>query len=366
MIKFFNLQEQYLDCKTEIDRTVQDVFAMGQFYANHYVDDLQADISRRYGGANTQLCNNGTSALHAALIALNIRAGTRILMPTLTYCATAQAAIAAGFSPEFVDIDQHWLMCPKHLNKLYERFRPTVGAVIAVDLYGQGMDLDWLVDWCHERKLPLIIDAAQSFGLSSSTYDQSRADAVTLSFNPLKNLGGSGHGGAVLSKTVDPERLRAACHEGKIAYGPRGQVNYLGLNHRIDAVQAAVILSKVPYWEKMMPRKKEIAQTYYAAFDSMRNSLDMHVRTDWCDCEYYVFTIAPKDPAKVKAALTAAGIEHSSHYDTPLHMEKAFSRYSQPLKNAEHLAGRVISLPCHWHLSDEQVQTVIETVQSSI
>jgi UDP-2-acetamido-2-deoxy-ribo-hexuluronate aminotransferase len=363
-IKFFNLTEQYLDNKDIIDSTVQDVFLKGQFYVNKYVDNLEAAISERYNGAHAQLCNNGTSALHAALLALDIPSNTNILMPALTYCATAQAAMAIGCNPVFVDIDQYWLMDPEHMEYQYERYNPS--AVIAVDLYGQGMNLEWLIPWCRERKIKLIIDAAQSYMLCKPDYDQTQADAVTLSFNPLKNLGGSGHGGAIVSRTIDPVRLRAACHEGKIGPGPRGQVNYPGLNYRIDAVQAAVILAKVPYHDRMIGRKIEISNRYYAAFDQHRDKLDMHVRTPWSDCQYYVFTIAPTNHEAVKQALTANDIEHSSHYNTPLHKEIAFGLYDEYCPRASSLTGRVISLPNHWHLTDEQVDRVIQTVISAL
>ena len=355
-IKFLNLVEQYQDNKEIIDNSIQNVFATGQFYNNRYVDELKLSISERYNGANLELCNSGSSALHAALIALNLPKSSNIIVPSLTYCATAQAVVAAGHKPLFVDIDKHWLMDQNHVVYQLEKHE-YVEAIIAVDLYGQGVDLDWLFD----LKIKVIIDAAQSFGLCTAEYDQTLADAITLSFNPLKNLGGVG-GGAVISNKIHPDRLSAACHSGKI----KNKVFYDGMNLRMDALQAATVLSKLPYYDANVERKKSISKKYYEAFNKHRDKLDMHVRTPWSDCQYYVFTIAPHDSDKVRAALTANGIEYRSHYDKPLHQEIAFSRYIEYCPYAGSLTGRIISLPNHWHLTDEQVDRVIQTVISAL
>jgi len=356
MIPFFNVREQYLDNQKEIDHYMQHVMSTGQMYSGEYIDHLQEIISSYYDNAGVCLTNSGTSALVTALMSLNIRRGSGILMPTLTYAATAQAVLAVGCYPIFVDIDEHYLMCMRDMDAKFERFRPNVGAVIAVDLYGQGMDLNELVPWCEKNRLPLIIDAAQSWSLSSTGYDQTRADAVCLSFNPLKNWGGTG-GGAVVSNRISTDTMRAVTHEGKLD----GRVVQHGVNMRMDSIQAAVLIAKHDYCRLGGLKKRSIHFKYKQNFRHL-----MPMETEWRYTVPYVSVIAPPDAVAVRAALDAANIEHRSHYDLPLHMEPAFERYSLPCPRAEHLAGRLISLPNHRHLRDDQIDTIIATVLSAI
>ena len=357
MIPFFNIREQYLDNQVEIDHYMQHVMSTGQMYSGEYIDHVKEVIYHNYDKGNLALTNSGTSALITALMGLRIRKGTGILMPTLTYAATAQAVLAVGCYPIFADIEEHYLMCMEDLQRKFDRFRPHIGAVIAVDLYGQGMDLDKIVPWCEMAKLPLIIDAAQSWDLHSlSSYDQTRAAAICFSFNPLKNWGGSG-GGAVWSDSISEDSLRSITHEGKL----NGRVVSHGTNMRMDALQAAVLIAKYSYSMQNMPTKKNIHARYRKSFRHI-----MPLPTEWKSSTPYVSVIAPEDPVSMRAALDAAGIEHRSHYDLPLHMEEAFESYRIPCPHAEELAGRLISLPNHWHLRDDQVDTIIAVVQSAL
>ena len=360
MIPFFDVREQYLDNQKHIDHHMQYAMSTGQMYSGEYLDELESLIAMDYGDIPSNpvaLTNSGTSALITALISLKIPPGRCVLMPALTYAATAQAAIAAGLSPVFVDIDDHYLMDLKHLNAQYERFRPHVGAVIGVDLYGQQMDTMLLSAWCQERRLKLVLDAAQSYGLRPRATD---LDAVCLSFNPLKNWGGTGGGAVITSGSIDPELLRATTHEGK---NPAGAVIGYGTNMRMDSIQAGVLLAKRSYVREHHGRKSQIHNQYRSYFRDI-----MPQRTEWDHrfIEPYVSVIAPKDPLRVRAALDAANIEHRSHYALPLHMEPAFERYATPCPHAESLAGRLISLPNHLHLRDDQVDTVIETVHAAL
>jgi dTDP-4-amino-4,6-dideoxygalactose transaminase len=244
-----------------------------------------------------------------------------------------------------------------HLESQYNQFKENIAAVIAVDLYGQQMDTEQLSAWCKERNLKVILDAAQSYGLRPYATD---LDAICLSFNPLKNWGGTGGGAVITNIHTDPELLRAATHEGK---NSEGIVASYGTNMRMDSIQAAVLLAKREYVRDHLGRKNHIHSRYRKHFADI-----MPLSTDWRNQIFnpYVSVISPQDPVSVRAALDAANIEHRSHYAMPLHMEPAFDRYAAPCPYAESLAGRLISLPNHWHLRDEQVDTVIAVVQSAL
>jgi len=358
MISFFNVREQYLDCQVKINHNMQHAMSTGQMYSGEYLDQLSKIIATDYGNIVFQqvtLTNSGTSALITALLAMRIPAGKCVLMPTLTYAATAQAVLAVGLKPVFVDVDSHYLMDMKHLNSQYEKFQASVGAVIAVDLYGQQMDTEYLSKWCKERNLKVILDAAQSYGLRPYATD---LDAICLSFNPLKNWGGMGGGAVITNIHTDLELLRAATHEGK---NTEGIVVSHGTNMRMDSIQAAVLLAKRDYVRDHISRKNQIHNRYYKNFVDI-----MPLSNNRYNSNPYVSVIAPQDPAGVRAALDAEGIEYRSHYSKPLHMEPAFERYATPCLYAESLAGRLISLPNHWHLQDDQIDAIIAVVKSAI
>jgi dTDP-4-amino-4,6-dideoxygalactose transaminase len=360
MIKFFDVREQYLDHQAAINQEVNFALSTGSYFSYDGHRSLAHKISSAYNGAGVTLTDSGTSALITALTALDLKKNSRVIVPTLTYAATAQAVLAVGCQPVFVDVNKHYLIDINSLSHIHRQYSD-ISAVIAVDLYGQGSDISTLSAFCKQANIPLIIDAAQSWGICSYRYDQTIADAVCLSFNPLKNFGGLG-GGAVVSNKIDPNKLHAITHCGK---DELGNIRYKGGNYRMGSVQAAVLLAKLLDSDTgNQDRKLDIDQAYRNAFGHL-----MPAYTPWSWTHrrtVYVSVIAPKKPAQVRCALTENKIEFRSHYDRPLHMEPLFQTDTHPLILAESLAGRLISLPNNYHITDEQVHQVIETVCSAL
>lgn len=368
MISYYNLKQQYTDCQSYILGGMQSVFASGQFYSGEAHDVFARYIAVKYDNAYVELTNSGTSALIASLMALYTKRGSRVLLPALTYAATAQAIIAAGCIPTFVDIDNSWLLDVNLLDDIYAKYGDEISTLITVDLYGQGVDLDKVRSWCDKHNVKWIIDAAHSFGISSKEYNQTIADAICLSFNPLKNLGGSG-GGAIVSKIIHPTILSATCMMGKTEGGPNGSIELSGLNFRMLSTQAATLVAKAPYFEDFILRKMKICETYYTHFRNYPNKLDLPMRKPWGTWNYYSFSIAPQRQENVKAELKEANIEYSSHYSKPLNREPFVKQYGYcPCPQAEYIADkkRIISLPSHWHLTNDEVNTVISTVLNAM
>lgn len=368
MISYYNLKQQYNDCKDYILGGMQTVFASGQFYSGEAHEAVKRYIKVKYNDANVELTNSCTNALQAALMALYTKKGSRILLPALTYAATAQAVIAAGCVPTFVDITRSWLIDTELLDEMYAKYGDEISTLITVDLYGQGVELERVRKWCDEHNVKWIIDAAHSFGICRNDYDQTIADAICLSFNPLKNLGGSG-GGALLSKTIHPTIMSGVCMMGKTEGGPNGRIELPGLNFRMLSTQAATLVAKAPYYEDRIYRKMEICKRYYTAFVDYTDAMDLPIRIPWGTWNYYSFSIAPMRHDRVKKALTEANIEYSSHYSRSLNREPFVKSYGyQPCPEAEKITNgeRVISLPSHWHLNDKEVNKVIQTVISSL
>jgi dTDP-4-amino-4,6-dideoxygalactose transaminase len=289
-------------------------------------------------------------------------------MPALTYAATAQAVMAVGCIPTFVDIDNSWLLDTDLLDEMYTKYGDEISTLITVDLYGQGTDLERVRKWCDKHDIKWIIDAAHSFGISNKDYNQTIADAICLSFNPLKNLGGSG-GGAVVTKKIHPTILSATCIMGKTERGPHGAIELPGLNFRMLSTQAATLVAKAPYFEDHIVRKMAICQTYYNVFKNYPDKIVLPNRKPWGTWNYYSFSISPTKHENVKTELNNANIEYSSHYAKPLNREGFVKQFGyQSCPKAENITSqqRIISLPSHWHLTNEEVDTVIRTVINSI
>ena len=163
-IKFYNLKEQYEDQRNEIQNAIMTVSSSGQYFANAAVNEFESLVSRLYNNASCVATNSGTNALITALQIANLPKYSTVLVPAMSYVATANAVVAADLTPAFVDIDKHWLMDFKRLAEYLDKLK-NVSAVIVVDLYGQGVDLTRFKRLCDHYKVKLIVDAAQSFEL---------------------------------------------------------------------------------------------------------------------------------------------------------------------------------------------------------
>lgn len=358
-INFYNLQEQFKDQQHDILRAIREVADSGQYFANEQVNKFESLVSRLYDRASCAGTNSGTSALLVALKAAALPEGSTVIIPAMTYVATANAVVAAGLVPVCVDIDEYWLMDYSRLTEYLDKMKH-VSAVIVVDLYGQGVDLSRYKRLCDHYKVKLIVDAAQSFELFYDYYHQiDYCDSLALSFNPLKNLGAIGNAGAVVSKNYTVAELKKIAMQGK----SEGDVVTPGFNCRIDAVQAAVLNVKYEMFDDNMRRKSEISWYYRHELESL---VEMPEKMYCCTHTNYVFSIAPKNPDMLKIFLSLHNIGFSSHYEKPLHHYAAFKTSIDYCPYASTLAGRCISLPNHWHLTDTEVDKIVDVVKSSI
>jgi dTDP-4-amino-4,6-dideoxygalactose transaminase len=366
MINFSDLPEQYHDNRELILKNLCFTLDHGEVYRGQHEIELKKFISSLYNGADVQLTNSCTAALHASILALNLPANSRILLPTMTYAATAQAVIAAGCIPTFVDIDDSWLMCLNDIDRVYNLYKDQVSAVIAVDLYGQGCDIVKLRNWCDSRNLKLIVDAAQSFSISTAEYNQTKADTICISFNAYKNFGGSAGGGAIITNKVDVKLLDSICTNGKSHYGTDGNIDNIGFTSRITSIQAALVAANIPNYEKLFTRKSEIIKQYCDVFyDHNRIKMPRFAQQNLYN--WYVMPIITPDYEKTCGFLKDAGIGYSSHYKHPLHTQQFAKDWNTPAcPRSEELAGKIISLPSHTHLSDDDVKLIIQTVISSL
>lgn len=360
-IDFYNLQQLYDEQKLDIMKAIHNVAFDGQYFANESVVKFESLISRLYNQASVVATNSGTSALITALYAANIPVGSFVIIPAMTYVATANAVKAVGCIPLPVDIDDQWLLDYNEVEKyLYATSKNKISAVVVVDLYGQGVDLAKFKALCDSYSVKLIVDAAQSFEMHYHNYNQiDYCDSLALSFNPLKNLGAMGNAGAVVSKNHTVEELSIYIKQGML----KTDAIFPGLNMRMDAIQAAVLNVKFTRFYDHLIRKCDISDYYR---QNLIDIVEMPRKSSLSTHTNYVFPIAPKYADRVRSALDEVRIGYASHYIKPIHHHSAFKPASGQdyCPNATKLASRIISIPNHSHLSNSEVDYIIGLLKS--
>jgi dTDP-4-amino-4,6-dideoxygalactose transaminase len=369
-IPFLDLKAQQLRIGPALRARLDAVLAHGQFVLGPEVAELEAALAAFCGARHCVSVSSGTDALQIAMMAEGIGRGDAVFLPAFTYTATAEVPLLLGATPVFVDVDPRTFQIdPAALAariagvKAAGVLRPA--AVIGVDLFGQPADWPALRAIAAQDGLFTLDDCAQSFG--AALHGQrlgTAADATATSFFPSKPLGAYGDGGALF--TESPER--AALYRSLRTHGEgttRYEVMRIGMNGRLDTLQAAVLLAKLTVFEDEMRRREEIADIYDRG---LRDVVDVPARVAGGSSAWAVYAVllahrAARDAAQ--NALKAAGIASAVYYPRPLHRQPAYAgcHDGAALPVSEALAERILALPVHPDLSDGQVQRVIATLR---
>ncbi len=356
---------QYRRIQPEIDARLAAVLAHGRFINGPEVAELESELERFAGISHAVGVANGTDALSMALRSERIGPGDAVFVPAFSFVATAGAVALNGAAPVFVDIDSKTLvMDPAALADSIQKVRRTGDlvprAVMPVDLFGLPADYERLVPLAAEEDLFLLVDAAQSFGACwQGRRAGSLGDASITSFFPSKPLGAWGDGGAMF--TDDSERAarwRAVCAHGT------GEDPYnaerVGTNSRLDTLQAAVLLAKLPHFPDEVERRNRIAEAYSAAFEGLA---EIPTVPEGCISVWAQYSLLVPNRDALRAALAERGVPTRIYYPRTLPQQAAFRRYAElglPCSVAEDTAGRILSLPLHSDLDDGAVDTVID------
>lgn len=352
---YHDLAQQYADQRDEIMAAMESVALSGQlFTGNSEVTRLEETISTDYQNRTVVSCRSGTDALILALQDMKLTPGSRVAIPAWGYIATANAVVAAGLTPLFIDIDDRWLMDVEDLAQQLELHRD-VEAVIPVDLYGQAFDLTSLSHLRDRWNFKILVDSAQSWNVSRPTADLALFDYMALSFNPLKSWGALGSAGAVITNSGDPLNLRRMMHQN----GGHGNGIFAGYNARIDALQAAVLNVRHDYAVNTVAMKRNVARYYDEALPHHLQR-PRGLATGTC----YSYPIAFEDPTVAELHLQMQGIESVWHYRTHLSGFASMARFRRDCPRAQALSGKVIAIPCHRHLSVHQIEWVISALAS--
>ncbi|HHW08589.1 MAG TPA: DegT/DnrJ/EryC1/StrS family aminotransferase [Firmicutes bacterium] len=364
-IPSFDLTRQWEQIGAEIEAALRPVMAKGHFIMGENVSALEAEIAQYCSAKYGIGVANGSDALFLALRALGVGVGDEVIVPTFTFFATAGAVARTGAKPVFVDID------PNTYNidpaDVAARVTERTKAIIPVHLYGQPAEMDAITEIARKHSLAVVEDGAQAIG---ATY-QGRAvgslgDIACLSFFPTKNLGCFGDGGMVLTNNEElAEKLRVLrVHGAK----PKYYHSVLGINSRLDELQAAILRVKLPYLESWTERRRRIAELYREGLADIPG-IQLPVEMPGCRHVYHQFTIRVGKRDALQQALKEAGIGTAVYYPVPLHLQKVFDHLGYKpgdLPQAEQACAEVLSLPMFPELCDEEVAEVCRQIAEFI
>ncbi len=372
-IPFLDLKAQQARIATDLRRRLDTVLAHCQFVLGPEVRELEAALADFCGAAHCVGVSSGTDALQIALMAEDIGRGDAVFLPAFTYTATAEVPLLLGATPVFVDVDPRTFQIdPGHLTQRIEavraagRLRPR--AIIGVDLFGQPADWPALAGIARQNDLFLLDDLAQSFGASvHGKMLGSQADATATSFFPSKPLGAYGDGGALFTDSEERAELYRSLRthgEGKTRY----EVLRTGMNGRLDSIQAAVLLAKLTVFPEELQARERIARMYD---QRLGNAVTTPARVADSTSAWAIYAILLPDEAardRTQAALRADGVPTAIYYPRPLHRQPAYSAQHDgiSLPVSENLATRILALPIHPDLTDQDVDRICASVLATV
>lgn len=356
MIEFIDLKAQQSRIKAEIDEGIQRVLAHGQYILGPEVAELEEKLAAYVGAKYCITCANGTDALQVAQMAFGIGPGDEVITPGFTYIATAETVAVLGATPVYVDVN------PKTYNldveKLEAAITPRTKAIIPVSLYGQCADFDAINAIAAKYNIPVIEDAAQSFG---ATYKGRKSCNLTTvactSFFPSKPLGCYGDGGAIF--TNDEELAKVIRQIARHGQDRRYHHIRVGVNSRLDTLQAAILLPKLAILDDEMQARQHVAETYTKLLNEVgiltTPFIEVHNQSAWAQ-----YTIQVENRSEVQEKLKAQGIPTAVHYPIPLNKQPAVADVNAVLPVGDAVAERVMSLPMHPYLITQNIEKVVK------
>ncbi len=357
-MEFIDLKAQYQAARASIDARIHAVLEHGQYIMGPEVAELEGQLAARTGARHCITVASGTEALLIALMALGIGRGDEVITTPFSFIATAEAIVLLGATPVFADIDP--ATCNIDPACIEEKISSRTRAIMPVSLYGQCADMEGINAIASRHGLPVIEDAAQSFG---ATYQgKSSCNLSTIgctSFFPSKPLGCYGDGGAVFT---NDDHLAGAMREIRVHGQSRRYVHTrIGVGGRMDTLQCAVVLAKLERFDWELKQRQRVAASYDAL---LSGKLGLVARPRDRTNVFAQYTVVLEQRERIDAALRAAAIPTAVHYPVPMHLQPAYMRWSSPdaAPVALAMSGKVLSLPMGPYLSDADVFEVASTL----
>ncbi len=368
-IQMVDLQSQYLAIKQEVDTGIQEVLDTSSFIRGKQVSNFQSNLENFLGVRHVIPVGNGTDALLIALMGLGLQPGDEVITPTFTFIATAEVAALLHLTPVVVDVD--WDTFNISTEAIRRAITPRTRAIVPVHLFGQCANMEEILQIAKEHNLYVVEDACQAINATCIFQDGTTmkagcmGDAGCTSFFPSKNLGCYGDGGAIFTNNDGlATKLRAIANHGMVV---RYHHDMIGVNSRLDSIQAAVLNAKLPHLNEYTEKRQKAAEYYDKGFAENPNVLTPS-REPYSTHVFHQYTLRIKEGYSrdaLKDGLAERGIPAMVYYPVPLHLQKAYQdpRYHEgDFPVAEKLAQCVLSLPMHTELNKEQQDYIIRAV----
>jgi UDP-2-acetamido-2-deoxy-ribo-hexuluronate aminotransferase len=359
VIEFIDLKAQQLRIKDKLDDAIQRVLTHGQYILGPEVAELESQLANFVGAKFCITCANGTDALQIVQMALGVGPGDEVITPGFTYIATAETVALLGAKPVYVDVNpQTYNLDPELLEAA---ITPRTKAIIPVSLYGQCADFDAINAIAQRHGIPVIEDAAQSFGASYKGRRSCNLSTVACtSFFPSKPLGCYGDGGSIFTN----DAALAVVIRQIARHGQDRRYHHVrvGVNSRLDTLQAAILLEKLAIFEEEIELRQQVASEY----DRLLSAAGLAV--PFVDPKnksvYAQYTLQVENRDVFQQRLTAAGVPTVVHYPIPLNRQPAVADDNQSLPVGDRVAEQVVSLPMHPYLSKPQQAFIVEQIVS--
>lgn len=367
-IQMVDLRKQYLHIKPQIDKAVIDVLESTAFINGKPVQEFAAALSGYLGVKHVIPCANGTDALQIAMMALGLQPGDEVITPSFTYIATTEVVALLKLTPVFVDVDPDtFCIDPASIRKA---ITPKTKAIVPVHLYGHTAKMEEIMNIAREYNLYVIEDNAQAIGADYRFSDGTVKKAGTIgtigstSFFPSKNLGCYGDGGAMFTNDDElADKLRMIANHGQKT---RYYHDLVGCNSRLDTLQAAILNIKLPLLDKYIAARQKLSEQYSKAFAD-NDKIKTPVAALYSTHVFHQYTLVLEgvDRDGLNQHLAGKGIPSMIYYPVPAHRQKMFDAFSLPtvkLPVTDWLTERVISLPMHTEMEEEQLNFITSAV----
>jgi len=371
-----DLKGQYASIKEVVNSSIQEVIDNASFINGPKVKEFQANLEAYLGIKHVIPCANGTDALQIAMMGLGLKPGDEVITADFTFAATVEVIALLGLTPVLVDVDPNKFNID--IEAVKKAITPKTKAIVPVHLFGQCANMDAIMELAEAHNLFVIEDNAQAIGATFTSKNGSKAKAGTIghvastSFFPSKNLGCYGDGGAIFTNDDDlAHTIRGIVNHGMYK---RYHHDVVGVNSRLDSIQAAVLDAKLPKLDTYNKARQSAARKYNAAFKNHPNIITPKAGNgceticDNCDCHVfhqYTLKIQNADRDALVTHLQEKEIPCGVYYPIPLHKQKAYTddRYNDAdFKVTNTLIDEVISLPMHTELEDDQIDFITSTI----
>jgi dTDP-4-amino-4,6-dideoxygalactose transaminase len=367
-IQMVDLKQQYSKIKKEIDEAVLKVIESTAFINGPQVQSFADELAKYNGVDHVIPCANGTDALQIAMMALDLKPGDEVITPSFTYIATTEGIALLKLTPVFVDVDPKTFCIDTEALK--KAITPKTKAIVPVHLYGQAANMEEIMKIASERKLFVIEDNAQAIGSDYYYKNGSKKKTGAIgtisctSFFPSKNLGCYGDGGAIMTNDdVLAQQLKMVANHGQ---SKRYYHDVVGCNSRLDTIQAAILQIKLKHLDQYIDARRKVADAYDAAFRG-NPKIATPFRADYCKHVFHQYTMVLEgvDRNGLNEFLAGKNIPSMIYYPVPAHRQKMFASFGSAdthLPVTDWLTERVISLPIHTEMEEDQLKLITSSV----